>query len=88
MVKHHHAAHDKEGQKHRLKVPVSHILKIFFLYLSISAAVAGWIDYSSDAIFNPLWMALIAVVTAVLVTIVHWHTGWRNRIDDIVDGDL
>jgi hypothetical protein len=58
------------------------------LYLVIALALAGWIDYSSYDVFNPLWMALAALATAVLASAVHLYNGQRNRVDDIADGDL
>jgi hypothetical protein len=41
----------------------------------MALAVAGWIDYSSYDVLNPLWMTLFAVVAAALVTAAHVYRG-------------
>lgn len=69
-------------------IRAKHLLKIFVLYLIIAGAVAGWIDYSSYGVFNPLWMALGALAVAVLATAVHGYTRAHDRIDDVADDDL
>lgn len=88
MAKHHHTTSKRRQRKNNAGVSVKHVLKVFMLYLVIALALAGWIDYSSYDVFNPLWMALVALATAVLASAVHLYNGQRNRVDDIADGDL
>lgn len=88
MKKHHHEKHETKPGQSRKGHPLKHLFKVFILYLAIAAAVAGWIDYSSYAVFNPLWMLLAALATAMLATAVHWYSGRHNRVDDIAEGDL
>lgn len=61
---------------------------MFLIYLTVAVAVVGWLEYSSYDVFNPLWMLLIALGTAIIATLVHGYTGRHNRIDDIADGKL
>jgi len=72
----------------REKVHPWHLLRVFFLYLLLMSAAAAWIDYTSYGVFNPLWMALLAFLAAVLASSLHWRSFHRNRIDDLADGDL
>jgi len=69
-------------------MPGRHLVKVFIVYLIVTAALAGWIDYSSYETFNPVWTAAAALVAAIILTLIHWYNGKRNRLDDLADGDL
>jgi len=88
MKKQHPAKHKTKPVQSSTGLPFKHLFKVFLLYLAVATAVAGWINYSSYAVFNPLWMLLAALATAILATAVHWYSNQHNRVDDIADGDL
>ena len=95
MKKHNHTTSQKgrptskQGQRKKSAgVSVTHVLKVFMVYLVVGLALAGWINYTSYEVFNPLLMALIALVLAVLATVVHVYKGQRNALDDFADDDL
>ena len=77
----------KKSKKQRAMSP-KHILKIFGLYLLLSAAIAGWLEISSYDVFDPLGLLLGAIITALVATVIHWHSNRRSRVDDIVDRNL
>lgn len=78
MGRQHHRAHGvKSGNEHR-GVSVRRVLKLLLAYLTISLAVAAWIDYSSYEALNPLWTVLAAVAAAVLITVAHLYHSQRD----------
>ena len=88
MKSHHHKKHKINQSQSKAGHPKRHLIRIFLIYLTVAVAVAGWLEYSSYDVFNPSWMLLIALGTAIIATLIHGYTGWHNRIDDIADGDL
>ena len=95
MKKHNHTTSQKgrsTSQKRQRKqsagVSATHVLKVFIVYLIVGQALAGWINYTSYEVFNPLFMALAALALAVLATAVHVYKGQRNALDDFADDDL
>lgn len=88
MEAQHHKKHKTKQSQSKTGHPMKHLIKMFLIYLTVAVAIAGWLDYSSYDVFNPLWMLLIALGTAIIATLVHGYTGRHNRIDDIADGEL
>jgi len=75
MQERHHRPSAANRSKTHTGVSVKRVLKLFLLYLAMALALAGWIDYSSYDVLNPLWMALFSVVAAALVTAAHVYHG-------------
>jgi hypothetical protein len=88
MKKHHHTTSRSRQRKPSAGVSVTHVLKVFMLHLVSALALAGWINYTSYEVFNPLLMAFAAFAAAVLATAVHVYRGQRNVVDDFADDDL
>jgi membrane protein YdbS with pleckstrin-like domain len=82
MEQQHHTTHGAKSGNDYKGVTARRVLKLLLAYLTISLAVAAWIDYSSYEVLNPLWTVLAAVVAAVVVTVAHLYHGQRNG-----DGD-
>ncbi len=55
-----------------------HLAKVFILYFSLGTVVSIWVYFSGMNIFEPFWMGLTTVVTAVLTTIIYWYTKHKN----------
>ena len=79
MEQPHHMRHGSKASKNHEGIPARRVFKLLLGYLVISLAVAGWINYSSYEVFNPLWTVLSAVVAAVLITAAHLYHGRRKR---------
>ena len=88
MKKHNRTASKNGQRKKSTGMSVKHVFKVFMLYLTIALALAGWINYTSYDVFNPLWVALAALAVAVLATAVHVYNGQRNPVDDFADDEL
>ena len=88
MKKHNHTTSQKGQRKKSAGVSATHVLKVFIVYLIVGLALAGWINYTSYEVFNPLFMAFAALALAVLATAVHVYKGQRNVVDDFADDDL
>lgn len=84
----HHKKQQIKQSQSKTGHPIKHLIKMFLIYLTVSVAVFGWLDYSSYDVFNPLLMLLIALGTAITATLFHWYTGRHDRIDDIAEGDI
>ena len=95
MKKHNHTtpqkgrSTSKKGQRKKsADVSAAHVLKVFIVYLIVGLALAGWINYTSYEVFNPLLMALATLALSVVATAVHVYKGQRNALDDFADDDL
>jgi hypothetical protein len=89
LLKKHHAKkhHPRTRSRQKRKAPM-HYLKVFFLYVVAFGALAAWINVTSYGVFDILRLTLATLVLSFIATLVHWHSGRRDRFDGIADGDL
>ncbi len=88
--KHHHQQHEHSVQsqktiKHR---PLSHYVKLFFVYLIAAIALMSWINITTYEDFNPFWLTVLSFSSALLATLAHWFYGRHNRVDDFAENEL
>ena len=63
-----------------------HGLSAFAAYLAICSAIAVWIHYTHALAYKPWWLALVALVVAVLATLLHWYAHTRNQMELVAIG--
>lgn len=83
--KQHVKKHQPTKHKHAKTL---HIVKVFTLYLIMTAAFSAWLEVSSYGDLNPILLAIASLLIALLATFFHWKRRQHNKIDDIAEGKL
>lgn len=76
----------KRTHKKKLHMSLSHIIKLFSLYLLVFSATIAFIDFSSDAMYNPYLLILVSVILAAGTTVIQYVARIKNKEDDFVNG--
>lgn len=81
----HSGKHKSIKRKH---VKTLHIIKVFTIYLIMTVAFSAWLEVSSYGDLNPILLAIVSLLTAIVATFFHWKRRQHNKVDDIAEGKL
>ena len=61
------------------KLTIGKLIQLLLTYLAVSAAIIFWINWQAGFVFNPLPLAILSVISAVVLTALHvrYHYGPR-----------
>jgi predicted permease len=80
-----------KNQHHPVKTKPAkkmHIIKVFFIYLIMTGALAAWLEVSSYGDLNPFLLIIASLIITILSTYFHWKRRVHNKIDDIAEGKI
>ena len=79
--------HETAGHKpEKVVMTLKHGLSAFAVYLVITGAIAIWLHVTRALPYQPGWLALVALFTAGLATVLHWYAHTRRQLELVAIG--
>ncbi len=70
----------------RAVMTLKHAVSAFAVYLVVSGVIAIWVHYTHAVPYRPWWLALVALIVALLATALHWYAHTRRQQEMVAIG--